>query len=460
MDRRRWLWIPLLLLCPALAFPAAVLADTEPIAAPGPTRPASEQDDEYYELFRTLVDVMHQVEQNYVEPIDRKELLQAAIRGVLQKLDPHSNYIPPEKINEFRTSIENEFGGVGLQVTIERGQLTVISPIYGAPAHRAGVLAGDRILDIEGTSTKGMSLDEATQLLKGRPGTRVSFTVFHPATGRTEKITVVREVVRIETVLGDTRKPNGEWDFMIDHQQKIGYIRMTAFGRETASDLRRAIQQLQKEGLRGLILDLRFNPGGLLSAAVDVSDMFISQGRIVSTRDRNGRERTWEATQPGTLGDFPLVVLINRYSASASEIVSACLQDHGRAVIMGERSFGKGSVQSVIELGGGESALKLTTASYHRPSGANIHRFENMTEADTWGVTPNEGFRIDLTDSELLQLVDFRRDRDILRTPGQEPPLEAPEPGQRTAPRVSPNFVDRQLQKALAHLSTALARQE
>jgi carboxyl-terminal processing protease len=201
---------------------------------------------------------------------------------------------------------------------------------------------------------------------------------------------------------------------MYDKKAKIGYIRLTHFSRHSAEELRSAIEDLRKQGMKGLILDLRFNPGGLLSQATEISDMFIESGKIVSTEGRNSRNRKWEATSKGTFKDFPMAILVNRYSASASEIVSACLQDHKRAVIIGERTWGKGSVQNVIELEEGDSALKLTTASYHRPSGKNIHRFPGAKDTDVWGVTPDEGYRLRLTDDELEALGEYRRKRDIL----------------------------------------------
>ena len=210
-------------------------------------------------------------------------------------------------------------------------------------------------------------------------------------------MTITREWVHVETVLGDRRKSDDSWDFMLDHDKHIGYIRLTAFSRDTAQDLKKALVELRKEGLKGLILDLRFNPGGLLNSAIEVSDLFIAKGRIVSTKGRNTPERVWDAQKEGTFEGFPMAVLVNHYSASASEIVSACLQDHKRAAVIGERTWGKGSVQNVIELEGGKSALKLTTASYHRPSGKNIHRFPDAKETDEWGVMPDAGYEVRLS---------------------------------------------------------------
>ena len=467
----------------ALWAPPSIWADEAKGADAESKTPASRQiDDEYYELFKVLVDVMDQVERNYVKDIDRRELMQAAIQGVLSKLDPYSNYIPPEQISRFRTSIDSEFGGIGIQVSVERGQLKVISPLVGTPAYRAGVLAGDHIVKIEGKTTKGITIDEAVRRLKGKAGTEVKFTIVHHGGVKEEEITVRREIVQIETVMGDLRGDDDAWDFLIDHENKIGYIRIIAFSRETARHLRQVVKALTEQEMRGLVIDLRFNPGGLLSSAIEICDMFISEGRIVSTKDRAGRERTWDATAPGTFSDFPMAILVNRYSASASEIFSACLQDHERAVIIGERTWGKGSVQNVVELEGGKSALKLTTASYHRPNGKNIHRFPDAKPTDEWGVMPSEGFRLRLRDSQLAGLVRYRRQRDIVqprKTPkdADSPVKTKPEPGDAVeAPDADERdaderdaeerpdekegeYVDRQLKMALEHLLAELKKE-
>ena len=373
--------------------------------------------EEDYELQRLLVDTIDQIERNYVTDLSRRELIEAAIQGIIEKLDPYSNYIPPGEIDRFRTAVESEFGGIGIQITMENGQLRVLSPLVGTPAYRAGLLAGDRITHINGESAEGLALDQAVERLKGPPGTSITLTVVHAGQREPQEYTIEREVVHVETVLGDRRRDDDSWDYFLDREAGIGYVRLSAFSRDTPRELRAALAGLKREGLQGLILDLRFNPGGLLSAAIEVTDLFLREGAIVSTNGRNVQERSWEATASGTLDDFPLVVLVNRFSASASEIVAAALQDHGRAAVVGERTWGKGSVQNVIEMEEGRSALKLTTASYRRPSGENIHRFPGDGEDRPWGVVPDEGLALRLSERELVTLVRQRRERDVVRPP-------------------------------------------
>lgn len=413
-----------------------------------------------YELYKLLVDTMDQVERNYVKEIDRRELIEAAIQGVLGKLDPYSAYIGPDELGRFRSSVESQFGGIGIQVTVEEGQLKVLSPLVGTPAYRAGIVAGDRIVEIDGKPTAGVTIEEAVKRLKGEEGTQVTLTVIHPGRTNKETISVTRETIYVETVLGDRRKDDDTWDFMLDAERRIGYIRLTAFSRDTVRDLRKALQQLQKQKVRALVLDLRFNPGGLLNSAIEVADLFVSSGRIVSTKGRNSPQRSWEAQKSGTFDGFPMVVLVNRYSASAAEIVAACLQDHKRAAIVGERTWGKGSVQNVIELEDGRSALKLTTAGYLRPSGKDLHRFPDAKEGDEWGVTPDMGLELKLDDAEMIELAAARRQRDVVQPHAEKPdakPAEKPDAKPETGPSES-KCADRQLQKALDYLTAELVR--
>ena len=417
-------------------------------AKPSPSRPK----DADYDLFKAFIDAVDQVERNYATKVDRRELIDSAIRGMLSKLDPYSTYIAADEAQQFRARLLGEFGGIGIQIAADDGQLTVLSPIYGTPAYRAGILAGDRIVEIDGRSTDGINVNEAVKRLQGEEGASVTLSVVHPGKHEKTKVKLVRERIHLETVLGDRRKPDGHWEYVLDPKQHIGYVRLMAFSSDTAAELRRILTQLQKDKLRGLILDLRFNPGGLLSAGIEVSDLFVSEGRIVSTKGRNSSEHAWDAHKKGTFSGFPMVVLVNRFSASSAEIVAACLQDHKRAVVIGERTWGKGSVQTLIQLDDGKSVLKLTTASYRRPSGKNIHRFPDAKESDEWGVMPDAGLKIDLDDEEMIRLIEDRRDRDILQSPVKEGEKKADGKNKSPAP------VDRQLQAAVKYLNAELAK--
>ncbi len=415
-------------------------------------------DQEQYELFKLLVDTIDQVERNYVKEVDRRALIEAAIEGVLGKLDPYSAYIGPEELKQFRSSVESEFGGIGIQIGMEEGRLKVISPLVGTPAYRAGIVAGDWIVEIDGGSTKGIAVDEAVKRLKGEPGTKVTLSVIREQSAEKQTFEIARERILVETILGDRRDENDAWVFFLEGQSGVAYVRLAAFGRDTARELQRVLKRLKAENAQGLILDLRFNPGGLLSAAIEVADLFISEGRIVSTEGRNVPERAWDAGKRSAFENVPMVVLVNRYSASASEIVAACLQDNKRALIVGERTWGKGSVQNVVELEDGASALKLTTASYHRPSGKNIHRFDNAAEDDEWGVTPDVGYELKLDTAELASLMQERRQRDIVRPNAGTADNANPEAPPIHNAATSRATTDRQLELALKHLSGELAQ--
>jgi carboxyl-terminal processing protease len=376
--------------------------------------------DEMLELYGLFVDAVEKVEANYVRPVSRRELLESALEGMLQNLDQHSSFINTSEWKQFRKQIEGKFGGIGIQVGVdpETARLRVIAPMVGTPAYEAGVLAGDQIMEIDGTSTEGMGPDKAVDVLTGRPGTDVKLSVLHEGTEQAETVSITRAFIEVPSVLGDHRLPNDQWDFMLDKDKKIGYVRVTGFIQNTADELRKALDQLREEGVKGLILDLRDNPGGLLSSAVEISDMFMDNagkkdGKIVSTEGRNTIPKEYRAQKDSPYEDLPVVVLINQNSASASEIVSAALQDNDRATVVGQRSYGKGSVQNILELEDGSSVLKLTVASYHRPNGDNIHRFRDSKSSDKWGVSPSPGMEVKLSPSEYVRWFVARRDRDV-----------------------------------------------
>jgi carboxyl-terminal processing protease len=371
--------------------------------------------DEMLELYGLFVDAVEKVEANYVRPVSRRELLESALEGMLQNLDPHSSFINTSEWMQFRRQIEGKFGGIGIQVGVdqETGRLRVIAPMVGTPAYEAGILSGDQIVEIDGQTAEGMSPDKAVEVLTGRPGTQVKLTVLHEASEDPETIAITRAVIDVPSILGDHRKPDDRWEFLLNQEKKIGYIRIASFIQNTAEDLKKVLDELKDEGIKGLILDLRDDPGGLLSAAVEVSDLFLDKGEIVSTKGRNTAPKTYNAQKDSPYEELPMVVLVNQNSASASEIVSAALQDHHRATIIGQRSYGKGSVQNIFELDDGNSVLKLTVASYYRPSGENIHRFRHSKTSDKWGVSPDQGCEVKLSPSEYVRWAIARRDRDL-----------------------------------------------
>lgn len=410
--------------------------------------PVQAADDEYYELLKMFVDSFEQIDRNYVTSVDRRKVIEAAMRGMITQLDPYSSYLEPDDFNQFNTTVEQEFGGIGIQVNVEdrTRQLMVMTPLPGTPAYKVGVRAGDRILEIDGKKTaefeEGREIEAAVKMMRGKPGEVVRVTVLHEGGNKPESFEITRALIKTPTVIGDRYSSDGAWSLLLEGEPKLGYIRLTHFSRNTGQEMEDALKQLKASGMQGLILDLRYNPGGLLTEAIAVADLFIDKGVIVSTKGRNTEEQVFKAKKAGTYSGFPIVVLVNRFSASASEIVSACLQDHGRAIIVGERTFGKGSVQNVIPLEEGKSGLKLTTASYHRPSGKSIHRFPNAKETDEWGVSPNPGFEVKWGPREHEKYRDYRSERDVFRT-GDAPKSD---------------FVDSQLAKGLDYLKAELAK--
>jgi carboxyl-terminal processing protease len=417
-----------------------------------------------YEAADLLMNVLHEVRERYVIDIDsdrERKLVEDMINGGLERLDPHSAYINPRAYKQFDKQSEGKFGGIGIQVGLDgpaRNQLSVVTPMVGTPAFDAGVQAGDLILKIDGKPTSNMRMEDAVDLIQGDPGQKIVLTILHEGAKEPVDIAITRAIITLPSVLGDLRKPGNppEWDYLIDRENKIGYVRLTTFAKTAPAELRAAIELMQKEGARGVVLDLRNNPGGLLKSAVEISDLFLTEGKIVSTKGRNHRDEVYEAKAAGTLltpyEKYPMVVLINKYSASASEIVAAALQDHERAVVIGERSYGKGSVQNIILMEKDTSALKLTTASYWRPSGKNIHRFPESKESDEWGVKPNAGFEVPMKDEERIEYLRYRADRDIVRS--------KPKPADKEAKEKKPPFVDRALEKALEHLRKEVKKAE
>ncbi|TYO98746.1 carboxyl-terminal processing protease [Geothermobacter ehrlichii] len=330
--------------------------------AAAPDKAAGDEKSAYEEL-RLFTDVLTIVRKSYVEQVDLSQLVHGAIEGMLATLDPHSGYMPPEMFEEMQIDTTGEFGGLGIEITMEDGVLTIVTPLEDTPASRAGLQPGDQIVRIEEKSTKNMNLMEAVRLMRGPAGTEISLAIAREGEERLLEVSLVREIIKIHSVKAR----------LLD--DGIGYVRIAQFQERTADDLRRALDDLVAETggeLDGLVLDLRNNPGGLLEQAVKVADAFLKEGLIVYTEGRDEESQmSFSAEADGTEPDCPLVVLINSGSASASEIVAGALRDHRRALILGTRSFGKGSVQTIIPLEDG-SGLRLTTARYFTPNGTSI----------------------------------------------------------------------------------------
>lgn len=365
---------------------------------------------------RVLMALLTQLERVNAETIALPEevLVSEFADGAFGALDPFSSVIWPTDLDEFQKSTQGEFSGVGIQIQSDRdGSLRVVSPLEDSPAYRAGIKAGDIVTHIDGKSAKGITLNQAVKRITGERGTTVVLTI-RSDNGGSRDYTIRRDTIKVASVKGWIHRAGGGWDYFIDSDNRIGYIRLTNFTRTTGADLKAAMRQMSADGAQGLILDLRYNPGGLLQAATEVVDMFLDGGTIVSTRaDRQTPNPPTVTIANADKDEFelPTVVLVNQYSASASEIVSGALKDQGRALIVGERTFGKGSVQMLFPLSNREAYLKLTTSHYYLPNGRCIHREENSLE---WGVDPD--LVIEMTPEQMRAAIDARQELDVLRS--------------------------------------------
>jgi C-terminal peptidase prc len=395
------------------------------------------------------------------EDLDEGNDITLSLHSMLGKLDKHTDYIDPKLIPRFDPDIKGHFSGIGVQIRKNniRDQLEVVTPILGSPAYKAKMFAKDIITTIirevdsngkklkepEVLQTKGMSTEDAVKKILGTPGTPIKLLVEREGVEKPIEFNLIRGRVEVESVLGHKRGEDDSWNYVIDPENKICYVRLTGFTANTARDLEKIMKRLAKEvGIKGFILDLRFNPGGLLDQAVRITDLFIDDGLIVSIRPRNGPETSYVGKADGSYTAFPMVCLVNGMSASASEIVSAALQDHGRAVVVGQRSYGKGSVQTIHNFFTG-GKLKLTTASFWRPNGRNLNRASTKGEdSDEWGVTPNPGFDLKLGSKEGYDLQEFQREQEIIHRPGYTPPDS------------KSDFKDRQLEMALEYVRSQI----
>ena len=382
-----------------------------------------------------LIDLRHELATEYVDEPDEQQMIEGAVAGMIEALDdPYTQYFPMEEFQDFTESVRGEFFGIGAEVTIENNRLHIVTPLEDSPAWNAGVMAGDTVLEIDGTDTLDMPINDAIKLLKGPAGTDVTIRVRH-ASGEEVDITITRDRIEVQTVRGFDRDAEHRYAFWLDAEKKIGYVRLTQFSERTADEFTQVLRELKDQGMQALVLDLRFNPGGLLEAAVQISDLFLDEGEtIVSVRGRVVPEQVFKATSKTLLPDLPIVVLANPFSASASEIVAGALADNERALFVGERTFGKGSVQQIKMLDGGQGALKITNAYYYLPSGRNIHR-RDKAEGEPWGVDPTEGAYVPLDAEGRRAMLEARRDRDVVDADN----------GSADGPAVTPQFLREQL---------------
>jgi carboxyl-terminal processing protease len=440
MHREKLAWVVSVVLVAVLAFQL-------------PGSMATRDDD--YAWVSTLVEVHRRVADNYVEAVDEEEIRRGAINGMLGELDQYTVYVPPAQQEAFDRMLEGTFKGVGIQLDQDKETLEVevVSPIEGSPAFRAGVKAGDVILKVNGESIAGLKIEDVIKKIAGPLGSPVTLTVRH-VTGETVDLTMTRQEIVIPPIKGYQRQRNGEWDWFVSKDPKIGYVRMTQFTEDCDEKLAGVVGDLLEQGMQGLILDLRFNPGGRLEEAKDVVDLFLESGTIVSTKGRSRPEEVAYAKAEGTLPRFPMAVLVNDHSASASEIVAGALKDNKRALIVGTRTYGKGSVQELIPLDG-KGELKLTVAYYYLPSGRLVHKKEGATD---WGVEPHVIVPADVRQAELIRMNMDLRDRFARpeTAPAATQPLTRPTtmPETTTRPAMPPTTepTDPQLDAAVSTL--------
>lgn len=400
------------------------------------SKSALSAENETYEDLKVFTEVLSLVQKNYVEEVKGTDLVYGAIRGMLNTLDPHSAFMSPEVYKEVQVDTKGEFGGLGIQIGIKDNRLTVIAPIEGTPADRVGIKPGDWIVKVNDESTKDMTLLDAVQKMRGPKGTKVTLTIQREGLIEPLVFSLTRELIKIESVKSK----------MLD--SRIGYIRLTQFQEQTGKDLAAALKKLKESNMQSLILDLRNNPGGLLSAALEVSEQFLPKGKmIVYTQARDGKKEEYNSKGIGGSEPYPMIVLINEGSASASEIVAGALQDWGRGVTLGTLTFGKGSVQTILPLSDG-SGLRLTTAKYYTPKGRSIQNT---------GIAPDIVVKQTVAKGDLPPVLREKDlDRHLKTEGGEHPPVqESPEPIQKApSPSEMTEEEDLQLQKAIELLKT------
>ncbi len=400
------------------------------------------------------------IKQGSLDAVPSRELFDGAMRGMVGVLhkhgDQHSQYLNEAEANPVRSEIHQQFGGIGVRIGFlgDQHRLAIVAPPdAGTPAARAKLQPGDFILAINDQTTDGIKMSDVLRLVRGEPGSLLRLKIESPSEPAPRTVELVREVINTESVLGDRRDKDGSWQFRLESDPRIALIRITSFGDRTATEFANVLSKLTGEGVGAFVLDLRDNPGGSLDAAVAVCQMLLPANKtIVETRGRGqALLRRYESTADGKFTDLPMAVLVDQNSASAAEIVAACLQDHGRAIVVGQRSYGKGTVQQLLPLESGKSLLKLTWASFWRPSGVNIHHAEGVADNAKWGVSPDAGYESKLSPEEYKTYLAYRDKRDSF---GQ---IEENKSTDNEAAAKVAGFVDRPLQRAIEYLQTKMA---
>jgi len=398
--------------------------------------------------YGALVEVDALVRQQYVEPVESDQLVDGAIHGMMRELDPYSGYISGRELAAFERRNSGDYIGVGVYLGFDAGQLTIIAPIPGSPAAHSGVRPGDVILSIDGKDVSHASVFDAEDLLVGRPQTKVTLVVLPEGSRDPETLVMKRAPVHVRTVRGYGTSLDGAQSYMLDAEHRMAYVRISNFHEHTSKEFADALRHIENAGAKGLIIDLRFDPGGIMTEAIAIVDMFVPDGILLTTESRRRAVEEYRATAEGTVATLPLVVLINGSSASSAEIVSGVLQARQRATVVGSRSFGKGCAQHLIYLKDRKAAIKLTTDYYRLPDGRCIHRTAENTATSEWGIIPD--VIIPLSKPERRAVMEARRRIDLgivgdpnAPTPHDQAPLSPATPGLKTVP------MDRQLAKAL-----------
>jgi carboxyl-terminal processing protease len=377
-------------------------------------------------------EVIQRIDKGYFRTVDTEQLFQAAMEGVFRKLDDRSEFIEPSKFKNYERDFKKEFAGIGVELDTEpsSGDIIVVAPVYGGPAWRAGIRSGDRIISVENIKTSGRTLSEVVSQFRGVVGSKVDLCIKKQGVSQNglsavQDVTISRQNITIESVRGDRRLPGGKWNWWLEGEPNIVYLRISHFGNRTGLEIAQLIEKLVFNQVpKGLVIDLRGNSGGMLQAGIAVCDLFLGDGLIAAVandrlKDRSNRkqlQQEWAATPGQVLEGIPIAILVDEFTASVAEIVAASLQDHKRATIVGSRSFGNASVQTITTLSNGSGAIQLTTNEYQRPSGTSLNRLSTSRDSDAWGVRPDSNFAFSPTRKQLEDWITWRQDRDRVRS--------------------------------------------